>query len=38
MSEVADKIKFYIGGVRLLESCRGATHGMDNIFYILLLK
>ena len=27
MPEVADKIKFYIGDVRSLESVKGAMHG-----------
>lgn len=38
MSEVADKIKFYIGDVRSLESCRGAMHGVDYIFHAAALK
>ena len=33
MPEVADKIKFYIGDVRDLESCRGAMNGVDYIFH-----
>ena len=38
MHEVADKIKFYIGDVRSLESCRGAMHGVDYIFHAAALK
>lgn len=38
MPEVADKIKFYIGDVRSLESCRGAMHGVDYIFHAAALK
>ena len=38
MPEVADKIKFYIGDVRNLESCRGAMHGVDYIFHATALK
>lgn len=38
MPEVADKIKFYIGDVRNLESCRGAMHGVDYIFHAAALK
>ena len=38
MLEVADKIKFYIGDVRSLESCRGAMHGVDYIFHAAALK
>ena len=38
MPEVADKIKFYIGDVRYLESCRGAMHGVDYIFHAAALK
>ena len=38
MTEVADKIKFYIGDVRDLESCRGAMHGVDYIFHAAALK
>lgn len=36
--EVADKIKFYIGDVRSLESCRSAMHGVDYIFHAAALK
>ena len=38
MPEVADKIKFYIGDVRDLETCRGAMHGVDYIFHAAALK
>ena len=38
MPEVADKIKFYIGDVRDLESCRGAMHGVDYIFHAAALE
>ena len=38
MPEVADKIKFYIGDVRDLESCRSAMHGVNYIFHAAALK
>lgn len=38
MSEFADKIKFYIGDVRDLESCRSAMRGVDYIFHAAALK
>ena len=38
MPDAADKIKFYIGDVRNLESCRGAMHGVDYIFHAAALK
>ncbi len=38
MPEVADKIKFYIGDVRDLESCRNAIRGVDLIFHAAALK
>ena len=38
MPEVADKIKFYIGDVRSLESVRGAMVGVDYIFHAAALK
>ena len=38
MPDVADKIKFYIGDVRSLESCKGAMHGVDYIFHAAALK
>ena len=34
----AEKIKFYIGDVRSLESVRGAMHGVDFIFHAAALK
>lgn len=36
--DVAHKIKFYIGDVRSLESCRGVMHGVDYIFHAAALK
>ncbi len=36
--EVAHKIKFYIGDVRNLQSCRGAMPGVDYIFHAAALK
>ncbi len=38
MPEVAGKIKFYIGDVRDLQSCRNAMHGVDYIFHAAALK
>ena len=38
MPEVADKIKFYIGDVRSLESCRSAMYGVDYVFHAAALK
>ena len=38
MPEVAEKIKFYIGNVRSLESVRGAMKGVDYIFHAAALK
>lgn len=38
MPEVADKIKFYIGDVRSLESVRAAMPGTDYIFHAAALK
>lgn len=38
MLEVADKIKFYIGDVRDLQSVKGAMHGVDYIFHAAALK
>ena len=38
MAEVADKIKFYIGDVRNLQSCKDAMHGVDYIFHAAALK
>lgn len=36
--DVADKIKFYIGDVRDLQSCRNAMLGVDYIFHAAALK
>lgn len=36
--EYADKLRFYIGDVRSLESCRNAMHGVDYIFHAAALK
>ena len=36
--EYADKIKFYIGDVRDLQSCKNAMHGVDYIFHAAALK
>ena len=36
--DVANKIKFYIGDVRSLESCRSAMAGVDYIFHAAALK
>ncbi len=38
MPEVADKITFYIGDVRDLQSVKGAMHGVDYIFHAAALK
>lgn len=38
MPDVADKIKFYIGDVRDLQSVRSAMHGVDYIFHAAALK
>lgn len=38
MPEVADKIKFYIGDVRELESVRSAMRGVDYVFHAAALK
>lgn len=38
MPEVADKIKFYIGDVRNLQSVKNAMHGVDYIFHAAALK
>ena len=38
MPEVADKIKFYIGDVRDLQSVKNAMHGVDYIFHAAALK
>ena len=36
--EVADKLKFYIGDVRDLQSVKNAMHGVDYIFHAAALK
>jgi len=36
--QTANKIKFYIGDVRSLESCRAAMNGVDYIFHAAALK
>ena len=38
MPEVAEKIKFYIGNVRDLQSVKNAMHGVDYIFHAAALK
>ncbi len=38
MPEVADKIKFYIGDVRDIQSCKNAMRGVDYIFHAAALK
>ena len=38
MPKVADKIKFYIGDVRDLQSVKNAMHGVDYIFHAAALK
>lgn len=38
MPEVADKIKFYIGDVRDINSVNNAMHGVDYIFHAAALK
>ena len=38
MPEVAEKIKFYIGDVRDIQSLRNAMHGVDYIFHAAALK
>ena len=38
MPEASEKIKFYIGDVRSLESVRGAMKGVDYIFHAAALK
>jgi len=38
MPEVAEKIKFYIGDVRDINSVRNAMHGVDYIFHAAALK
>ena len=38
MPDVADKIKFYIGDVRDIQSVKSAMHGVDYIFHAAALK
>ncbi len=38
MPDVADKIKFFIGDVRDIESVKNAMHGVDYIFHAAALK
>lgn len=38
MPEVSDKIKFYIGDVRDIQSVKNAMHGVDYIFHAAALK
>ncbi len=38
MPEVAEKIKFYIGNVRDIQSVKNAMHGVDYIFHAAALK
>lgn len=38
MPEAADKIKFYIGDVRDMQSVKNAIHGVDYIFHAAALK
>ena len=38
MPDVAEKIKFYIGDVRDIQSVKGAMHGVDYIFHAAALK
>ena len=38
MPEVAEKIKFYIGDVRDIDSVKNAMHGVDYIFHAAALK
>ena len=38
MPEVAEKIKFYIGDVRDINSVKNAMHGVDYIFHAAALK
>lgn len=38
MPEVADKIRFYIGDVRDLQSVKNAMHGVDYVFHAAALK
>lgn len=36
--EHSDKVSFYIGDVRDLQSCKSAMHGVDYIFHAAALK
>lgn len=38
MSDAAEKISFYIGDVRDIQSVKNAMHGVDYIFYAAELK
>lgn len=38
LPEAADKVKFYIGDVRDLQSVRGAMYGVDYVFHAAALK
>ena len=38
MPELADKVRFYIGNVRDLDSVKNAMHGVDHIFHAAALK
>ena len=38
MPEVANKIKFFIGDVRSLQSCKSVMPGVDYIFHAAALK
>lgn len=38
MPKVADKIKFYLGDVRYLQSVKSAMHGINYIFHAIALK
>ena len=38
MPEVSDKIKFYIGDIRDIQSVKNAIHGVDYIFHAAALK
>ena len=38
MPELADKVRFYLGNVRDLDSVKNAMHGVDHIFHAAALK
>ena len=38
MPKVSNKIKFYLGNVRELQSVKAAMHGVDYIFHAAALK